>query len=107
MSQVFCSALPIAYTNVPAPHWRSFATVVLEAAYEATMWAAASDAQRNASDIVLLALLGGGAFGNESNWIFDAIRRSFGVVSSFNIDARIVSYGAPSCEIIDLAGEFR
>ena len=70
------------------------------------MWAAVLNAQRDASNVVLLTFLGGGAFGNESNWILDAMRRSFGVVSSYNIDARIVSYGAPSGEIIDLAREF-
>jgi hypothetical protein len=106
VSQAFCSALPIAYTNVPARHWRPFASLVLEAAYEATMWAAVLNAQRGASKVVLLTLLGGGAFGNESNWVLDAMRRSFGVVSSYNIDARIVSYGAPSREIVDLAREF-
>jgi hypothetical protein len=106
VSQAFCSALPVAYTGVPSRHWRSFASLVLEAAYEATMWAAALNAQRGASNIALLTFLGGGAFGNESDWIVDAMRRALGVVSSFDIDARIVSYGAPSREIIDLAAEF-
>jgi hypothetical protein len=64
------------------------------------------NAHRIESNIVLLTLLGGGAFGNESDWIIGAMRRAFGVVSSFDIDARIVSYGAPSREIIELAGEF-
>jgi hypothetical protein len=107
VSQAFCSALPIAYTNVPARHWRPFALLVLEAAYEATMWAAVLNARRGASNIVLLTLLGGGAFGNDSDWILAAMRRSFGVASSFDIDTRIVSYGAPSGEIIDLACELR
>jgi hypothetical protein len=106
VSQIFCSGLPVAYTNVPAHHWRAFAIFVLEAAYEATMWAAALNARRGASNIVLLTLLGGGAFGNESDWILDAMRRSLRAVSSFDIDARIVSYGAPSREILDLAQEF-
>jgi hypothetical protein len=107
VSQALCSALPVAYTSVPSRHWRPFASLVLEAAYEATMWAAVLNAQRGASNIVLLTLLGGGAFGNESDWIVDAMRRALDVVSSFDIDARIVSYGAPSRAIIDLAGEFR
>jgi hypothetical protein len=107
VSQAFCSALPIAYTNVPARHWRPFASLVLEAAYEATMWAAVLNARRGASNIILLTLLGGGAFGNDSDWILAAMRRSLGVVSSFDIDTRIVSYGAPSREIVNLAGEFR
>jgi hypothetical protein len=106
VSQAFCSALPIAYTNVPSRHWTPFASLVLEASYEATMWASVLNAQRGASNIVLLTLLGGGAFGNESEWIIDAMRRAMGVVSSFDIDARIVSYGAPSREILELAEEF-
>jgi hypothetical protein len=37
VSQAFCSALPVAYTRVPPSHWEAFASLVLEAAYEATM----------------------------------------------------------------------
>src|SRR5712691_363585 len=37
--------------------------------YEATMLAAALNKQRGASNVVLLTLLGGGAFGNEAEWI--------------------------------------
>jgi hypothetical protein len=40
VSQAFCSALPVAYTNLPSSHWKPFASLVLEAAYEATMLAA-------------------------------------------------------------------
>src|ERR1700687_5739427 len=39
VSQVFCSALPVACCSLPPPHWRPFALLVLEAAYAATMWA--------------------------------------------------------------------
>ena len=45
------------------------AALVLEAAYEATMWATILNAQRGASNVVFLTLLGGGAFGNQSSWI--------------------------------------
>jgi hypothetical protein len=54
---------------VPGHYWEGFATFVLEAAYKATMWAAVLNAQRGASN-----LLGGGAFGNESDWIIGAMR---------------------------------
>jgi hypothetical protein len=37
VSQAFCSALPVAYTGVPPSHWEAFASLVLQAAYEATM----------------------------------------------------------------------
>jgi hypothetical protein len=59
--QAFCSALPVAYTRVASRHRRPFAVLVLEAAYEATMWAAVLNARRGASNIVLLTFLGGGA----------------------------------------------
>ena len=107
VSQVFCSALPVAYTRVPVRHWRAFASLVLEAAYEATMWAAVLNARRGASNIVLLTFLGGGAFGNDDEWILGAMRRALILGSSFHIDARIVSYGAPTPAVLKLAEEFR
>jgi hypothetical protein len=35
-------------TRVPPSHWEAFASLILEAAYEATMWAAVLNAQRGA-----------------------------------------------------------
>jgi hypothetical protein len=96
VTQAFCSALPVAYTDVPSRHWQAFATLVLEAAYEATMWAAVENASRGGSNIVLLTLLGGGAFGNEDEWILGAMRRALTTVSTFDLDVRIVSYEPPS-----------
>ena len=75
VSQAFCSALPVTYTQVPARYWRAFASLVLEAAYEATMWSAVLNAKRGASNMVLLTFLGGGAFGNDDEWILGAMRR--------------------------------
>jgi len=63
VSQAFCSALAVAYGDIPKARWRGFASMVLEAAYEATLWAAVANAQRGASRTVLLTLVGGGAFG--------------------------------------------
>ena len=106
VSQAFCSALPVAYTGVSARHWRAFASLVLEAAYEATMWSAVLNAKRAPSNIVLLTLLGGGAFGNESEWILSAMRRSLELVSSSGLDVKIVSYGAPSPAVLGVAKDF-
>jgi hypothetical protein len=61
VSQAFCSALPVAYTRVAASHWAPFASLILQAAYEATMAAAVLNARRGASNVVLLTQLGGGA----------------------------------------------
>jgi hypothetical protein len=106
VSQAFCSALPVAYTRVPSAHWRPFASLVLEAAYEATMLTAVLNKQRGASNVVLLTLLGGGAFGNEAEWINAAIRRALAMMSSSGLDVRLVSYGTPSREILQIARDF-
>ena len=105
VSQAFCSALPVAYTNLPAPLWRPFAELVLEAAYEAMIWAAVLNAQRGGSNIVLLTRLGGGAFGNDDVWIDDAIRRSLAKAADFALDVRLVSYGAPLRSMLELEKE--
>jgi hypothetical protein len=85
VSQAFCSALPVAYTRVPPSHWEAFASLVLQAAYEATMWAAVLNAQRGASNVVLLTRLGGGAFDNDDNWIHAAMR----LMSGLDLDVRL------------------
>ena len=56
----------VPYSRLPATHWKEFASLVLEAAYEATIWSAVLNAQRGASDVVLLTSLSGSAFGNVS-----------------------------------------
>lgn len=107
VSQAFCSALPVAYSQVPSPHWELFASLVLEAAYEATLWAAVLNAQRGASNVVFLTLLGGGAFGNPSSWIHAAMRRALQLMMTFDLDVRLVSYGTPSSELLAIAKAFR
>jgi len=106
VSQAFCSALPVAYTLVPSARWRPFASLVLEAAYEATMLAAILNKKRGATNIVLLTLLGGGAFGNEADWIYAAMRRAFKLTAGFELDARIVCYGDPPPGVRQMVREF-
>jgi hypothetical protein len=106
VSQAFGSALPVAYGSLPPDHWQPFASLVLEAAYEATMWAAVLNAQRGASNVVFLTLLGGGAFGNPSTWIYAAMRRALGLMRHFALDVRLVSYAAPPMEMRTLVEEF-
>ena len=106
VSQSFCSALPVAYSRVPPAYWQPFASLVLEAAYEATMWATVLNAQRGASNVVFLTLLGGGAFGNQSSWIHAAMRRALEMMQPFQpfaLDVRLVSYGSPSKEMLAIA----
>ena len=106
VSQAFCSALPVAYSPVPSSYWKPFASLVLQAAYEATMWAATLNAQRGASNVVLLTSLGGGAFGNEDDWIQAAMRRAIEMMSEIDLDVRLVSYGAPPQSLLQMAEDF-
>lgn len=105
VSQAFCSALAVAYTRVSAPRWETFALLVLEAAYEATMCAAVQNAHRSASNVVLLTSVGGGAFGNDESWIYAAMRRALKMVSGRDLKVRIVSYGPPSRAILQMADD--
>lgn len=66
---------------------------MLEGAYEATLWAAALNAARGASNIVYLTRLGGGAFGNEPEWIAAAMQRALALARDVALDARVVSFG--------------
>jgi len=105
VSQAFCSALPVACSPVPRARWQSFASLVLESAYEATLWAAVDNAQRGGTNIVLLTRLGGGAFGNDDVWIDAAMRRALRKASEMDLDVRLVSYGPPSRALLQLAAE--
>lgn len=96
VSQAFCSALPVAYSRHASQHWAPFARLVLEAAYEATLWATLLNARRGSSNIVLLTSLGGGAFGNDETWIEAGLVRALKLASGLDLDVRLVSYDAPS-----------
>lgn len=107
VSQAFCSALPVAYSrNVPAPHWKAFACLVLEAAYEATLLASVLNARRGGSNIVLLTELGGGAFGNDIVWIHGAMRRALELMAGVDLDVKLVSFRAPSRALLQIAEDF-
>lgn len=106
VSQAFCSALPVSYSRVPQPYFQIFASLILEAAYEATICAAVCNAQRGVSNVVLLTRLGGGAFGNSDDWIDAAIRRSLHRAVDFDLDVKLVTYGTPSRTLLEIVREF-
>lgn len=93
VSQAFCSALPVAYSRIPALRWELFARLVLEATYEATLLAAAEQAHAGGSSTVLLTRVGGGAFGNGATWIDGAIERALSIVEYAGLDVRLVDHG--------------
>ncbi len=101
VSQAYCSALPVAYTEHPKELWEPFARLVLEAAYEATLWAAMQNA-REGNHRLFLTLLGGGAFGNRKEWILDALHAALDRCPATGLDIRIVSYGHHDRDVCDL-----
>lgn len=93
VTQVFCSALPVAYTKLEPALWEPFARLVLEAAYEATLLAAALARNSDSAAPVYLTSLGGGAFGNDTRWIEGAMDLALHSTASLGLDVRLVSYG--------------
>ncbi|CAN5668992.1 hypothetical protein BH09ACT8_BH09ACT8_60130 [soil metagenome] len=65
VSQALCSALPVACSPIPSSDWEAVARLILEAASEATLLAAAADTNTNSA---LLTRLGGNTFGNHDDW---------------------------------------
>lgn len=93
VSQAFCSAISCGYTDLALDLWEPLATLVLDAAYEATLLAAASDLdQGDGSGIVWLTFLGGGAFGNRPEWIARAIGRALVRCQDLPLDVRVGHY---------------
>ena len=102
VTQAFCSAISCGYTTVGLACWEPLATLVLDAAYEATLRAAVLDRTqagappRDASvpRRVWLTFLGGGAFGNRKEWIAGAIGRALARLDGVALDVRIGHYRA-------------
>lgn len=92
LTQAYCSAMPVSYSHHAQAAWEPFARLILEAAYEATLYAAVLNAQATGNHSVFLTTLGGGAFGNPMNWICDAIERAVLLLNSTNLQVYIVSY---------------
>jgi len=111
VTQVFGSACSVAYSRGSSEGWKAFASVVLEASYEATLWAALLAAQRHrgegGSRKVFLTCLGGGAFGNPLDWIMRAMRRALDRFEGSGLDVRIVTYaGRVDPQLLALARAF-
>ncbi len=93
VSQIYCSALPVAYNRSAPEYWEGFARIILEATYEATFYAALRNLQTTGSNLLYLTLVGGGAFGNNENWIIESIQKVLQQFINVPLDVKIVSYG--------------
>ncbi|HBB94900.1 MAG TPA: hypothetical protein DC054_05875 [Blastocatellia bacterium] len=105
VSQAYCSALPVAYCHYSSSLWADFARLVLEASYEATICAAILNSMRNGDNRLFLTLVGGGAFGNETDWIIGGIQRALKLYREAELDVAIVSYGSSKESVQQLVSQ--
>jgi hypothetical protein len=111
VTQVFCSACSVAYSHNGVDLWAPFASLILEAAYEATLWTSLLHALRRQDDpgarVVFLTALGGGVFGNSMSWIAHALDLActrvlpFCATAGITLDLRFVTYAPPVDTAID------
>lgn len=93
VTQAYCSAMPVAYTRgLSSQQWEQFARLILEATYEACICAAIINAEITGNNKLFLTTVGGGAFGNNTQWIVDAIERVIHVYGEYDLDVVVVSY---------------
>ena len=88
VTQVYASAVPMAYASAGEREWEALARLVLEAAYELTLLIATQSPKKR----VFLTRLGGGAFGNPDAWIDDAIVRAIEQVQGADLEVFLVSH---------------
>jgi hypothetical protein len=109
VSQAYCSACSVSYSRGSAASWEAFASMVLEASYEATMYGAVLNALKHngeaGSKKVYLTAVGGGVFGNDTKWIASAMQQAFAKVQGIGLEVIIVSYGRPEPEFRALLQE--
>jgi hypothetical protein len=106
VSQAYCSALPVAYSEHSASLWQRLARLVLEASYEATICAAVLNSTTNDNNKLFLTLLGGGAFGNETQWIISSMQRALDLYKQVELDVSIVSYGSSNQHVQKLVDRY-
>jgi hypothetical protein len=99
VSQIYCSAMPVDYNRLLKPVkdnmtlWQPIATLALESLYESTICIAAIMSIVQSKQIQLyLTLVGGGAFGNDPEWISAAILRALDMYRDCNLKVILVCY---------------
>lgn len=105
VTQVYCSALPVAYNHMESIYWENFARVVLEATYEATLYTALINYEKTNSKRVYLTLVGGGAFGNEEYWIIESLQQAIRRFKNTPLEIKVVSYGQSNQNLVNCLNE--
>lgn len=107
VTQVYCSALPVSYSQLESAYLKRFAFLILDATYEATILASLINHRDTGSNKVFLTLVGGGAFGNDIEWILDAIDKTLSKYSNYDLDIKLVSYGSSNPALKTLIEKYR
>ncbi len=107
VNQIYCSALPVSYSEMEFFYWESFARVILEATYEATLYTGLLNYQKTGNKKVFLTLVGGGAFGNELKWILDSIELALNKFMNTPLEVSIVSYGKSNQDVQNLISNIK
>jgi hypothetical protein len=102
VTQAYCSSFPVSYSQHPPELWSSFAQVILEASYEATLCSGILNSIKTGNKRIFLTLVGGGAFGNDTTWIINAIRRTLKLYQHLELDVVIVSHGRSNIFVQEL-----
>eukprot|EP00730_Choanoeca_flexa_P002823 TRINITY_DN11193_c0_g1_i1.p1 TRINITY_DN11193_c0_g1~~TRINITY_DN11193_c0_g1_i1.p1 ORF type:complete len:383 (+),score=49.80 TRINITY_DN11193_c0_g1_i1:1745-2893(+) len=106
VTQCYCSAISCGYTFGSLEAWKPLALGVLRAGYEATLWIALRNAHRHhqadASQTVLLTLVGGGVFRNEKAWIADAIGRACAIFADNSLTVKVCHYRRVDQDFVDM-----
>ena len=100
VTQVYASSCAVGYSRKANPSsWQSLACLVLEAAYEATMWVAVSENLRRERFglpplPVFLTKVGGGVFRNDDAWIIAAMKRAANAIAQrgYSLECHVVHY---------------
>ncbi|SNY58387.1 hypothetical protein SAMN06297280_3385 [Arsukibacterium tuosuense] len=106
VTQAYCSAMPVAYSQHSSGLWQPLASLILQAAYQATLAAGVINTAKTGNNTVYLTLLGGGAFGNAVEWITSAMQSAITLFEQSGLDIRVVSYGRSKPEVNALVSHF-
>ena len=106
VTQVYGSAISVSYSNLrDKTLWKRFATSILKGTFEAVLLQGLLNNHKNNGNYpVYITRVGGGAFGNEPEWIEEAILYALNRVKTYNrdIDVILVDYDKKSANDVKI-----
>ena len=98
VTHVLASAAAVGYNRGSDAVWKPLASRILVASYEAAILAAWENRMRNidkpGSKKLFLTSIGGGVFGNRSEWINTAIKQACSKYWFLDLEVYLVTFGA-------------